>query len=72
MVVTKISVTRPPVRVLATRVRGWGDLGVTVVGGGTTRAYEARLCFDGTSYPRNPSVAPAEPTRGYRGRTVLG
>lgn len=71
-VVTRMTVTRPPVRVLASATRGWRDLGVRVSGGGITRPYEARLRFDGRSYPRNPSTAPATPANGARGRTVLG
>lgn len=70
-VVTRMTVTRPPVRVLATSTRGWRDLGVRVSGGGIGQPYEARMRFDGRSYPRNPSVPPAVPIEGVRGRTVL-
>ena len=70
-VVTRMTVTRPPIRVLATSTRGWRDLGVRVAGGGITRPYEARLRFDGRSYPRNPSMPPAMPVGQVRGRTVL-
>ncbi|MBB5711935.1 FG-GAP repeat protein [Sphingomonas xinjiangensis] len=70
-IVTRMTITQPPIRVLATSTRGWRDLGVRVGGGGITRWYEARLRFDGRSYPRNPSVAPARPAENAQGRTVL-
>ena len=59
--VTDIAIARPPIRVLASYSHGWRDLGVTVVGGGILTAYEARLRFNGQSYPSNPTVPPAEP-----------
>lgn len=58
-VVTKITVTRPPIRVLTTKSNGWHDIAVRVQGGGIARAYEAKLSFDGKTYPRNPSTPPA-------------
>jgi hypothetical protein len=58
-VVTKITITRPPVRVLATKSNGWHDLAVRVQGGGVVSPYEAKLSFNGRTYPRNPSVDPA-------------
>jgi hypothetical protein len=54
-VVTRIMVTRPPIRVLATKSHGWHDLAVRVQGGGDVRAYEAKLTFDGKSYPISPA-----------------
>lgn len=69
-VVTRITVARRPVRVLATATLGWRDLGVRVAGGGLPRAHEARLRFDGRSYPRNPTVVP-ETRAGAAGRVVL-
>lgn len=70
--VTAVSVARPPIRVLPTATHGWRDLGVMVAGGGIIRGYEARLRFDGRSYPRNPSVAPAVRLTGRAGRQVIG
>jgi hypothetical protein len=58
-VVTNITITRPPIRVLASSSRGWHDIGVWVQGGGIQPGYEAELRFDGHTYPRNPSVPPA-------------
>lgn len=59
-VVKKITVTRPPIRVLTTKSNGWHDIAVQVQGGGITDAYEARLSFDGRAYPGNPSIPPAQ------------
>jgi hypothetical protein len=70
-VVTRVSITRPPIRVLSTSSHGWRDLGVKVVGGGIMRAYEARLRFDGRSYPSNPTMPPAVAVTKARGRTLI-
>jgi hypothetical protein len=58
-VVTRITVTRPPIRILDTKSNGWHDIGVQVRGGGIQPGYEADLPFDGNTYPRNPSMLPA-------------
>ena len=58
-VITKMTITRPPIRMLATRSHGWHNLTVWVQGGGILPGYEAELQFDGTTYPSNPSVLPA-------------
>ena len=70
--ITDISVARPPVRVLPTATHGWHDLGVMVAGGGIIRGYEARLRYDGHSYPSNPTVAPAIKLRATVGRQIIG
>jgi len=71
-VVTEISITREPIRVLATKSNGWSDLGVWVQGGGIQPGYEALLAFDGKTYPANPSVEPArELTTKVKGTVVL-
>lgn len=57
--VTKIPITRPPIRVLTTKSNGWCSIAVWVQGGGIQPGYEAELRFDGKSYPTNPSIAPA-------------
>ncbi len=59
-IITRTTVTQLPVRVLATKSNGWHDLAVYVYGGGIQRGYEARLPFDGTTYPSNPTMPPAE------------
>jgi len=58
-VVTHATITRPPIRVLATKSNGWHDISVGVRGGGIQPGYEAELPFDGKTYPSNPSVPPA-------------
>jgi len=58
-VITTISITRPPIRVLVAKSNGWHDLAVRVQAGGIETAYEAELPFDGKSYARNPSMPPA-------------
>jgi hypothetical protein len=55
-VVTRITISRPPIRVLATRSNGWHDISVQVQGGGIQPGYEVQLPFDGKTYPRNPST----------------
>ena len=57
-----------PVRVLATSTNGLPDLGVLVSGGGGPPAYEAKLAFDGQSYPRFP---PDEALVGAQGTVVI-
>jgi hypothetical protein len=58
-VVSRIPITRPPIRVLTVTSKGWRDIGVWVQGGGIQPGYEADLPFDGSSYPMNPSAPPA-------------
>lgn len=58
-VIARVTITRPPIRVLVTRSHGWHDIGVWVQGGGIQPGYEARLSFNGKTYPSNPSVLPA-------------
>jgi hypothetical protein len=70
-IISKTKITRPPIRILPTRSHGWSDLGVTVVGGGITRAYIARLPFDGSSYARNPTAPPASHANGRQGRIAI-
>jgi len=59
--VTRISVTRPPIVIAETMTSGWRDLIVHVAGGGILPGHDARLRYDGSTYPRNPTVEPAEP-----------
>ena len=70
-VITSTTITRLPIRVLATKSNGWRDISV-VVGGGGIPIHEARLSFNGTEYPSNPSVAPALPlSEQVPGKTVI-
>jgi hypothetical protein len=57
-VVARTTVTRPPIRVLSARTKGWQDIGVSVAGGGVA-THNAVLRFTGQSYPGNPSTQPA-------------
>jgi hypothetical protein len=58
-IVTNITITQPPIRVLMNTSNGWRSIGVWVQGGGIQPGYEAELQFDGKTYPRNPSTPPA-------------
>lgn len=69
--VTKMTVTRLPIRIMREKSHGWHDISVTVGGGGIA-AHEARIRFNGEAYPSNPSVAPAQPLKGeVQGRVIL-
>jgi hypothetical protein len=61
--VSRTSVTRTPIVVASTTTQGWRDLVVRVSGGGIIPGYDARLRFDGRTYPANPTVPPAEPLK---------
>lgn len=67
-VVARITITRPPIRVLAAESHGWKDISVQVRGGGIANGGEAKLSFDGKTHPSNPSVPPAQ----LLDRTVAG
>jgi hypothetical protein len=54
----EITIVNAPVRLLASRTRGWRDLAVQVRGGGMDLPHEARVRFNGRSYASNPSLAP--------------
>lgn len=58
-VVTSMTITNPPIRILAGTSNGWRSLGVWVQGGGIQPGYEAELRFNGKTYPKNPSAPPA-------------
>ena len=71
-VVTRTTITRLPIRVLATKSNGWHDIGVVVAGGGIQLGYEAELSFDSKTYPSNPSMPPARRLNGrIRGKIVI-
>lgn len=70
--VNSVTIAKPPIRIMATKSRGWSDIGVYVSGGGITHGYEAVLRFSGVRYPGNPTVAPAfRAGKGAEGRTVI-
>lgn len=58
-IVSKITITRPSIRVLKTKSHGWHDLAVFVAGGGIQPGYEADVPFNGKTYATNPSIPPA-------------
>lgn len=70
-VITKTTIVKLPVRVMSSISHGWHDLGVQVSGGGITPGYEARLRFDGHSYPSNPSMPPAIPLKNVSGKVLI-
>lgn len=59
-VVSRITITRPPIRVLTNVSNGWRNIGVRVQGGGIQPGYEVQLRYDGRTYPENPSTSPAQ------------
>lgn len=70
---SRISLSRPPIRVLEAKTHGWHDLGVWLQGGGILPGYEAELPFDGKTYPPNPTLSPARRSTGEaRGQIVIG
>lgn len=58
-IVTKITITHPPIRMLPSISHGWHNISVWVQGGSIQKGYEAELIFDGKMYPTNPTVPPA-------------
>jgi hypothetical protein len=71
-IISKITITQFPIRVLKTKVNGWYSLGIGVRGGGIQIPYEAELDFNGKSYPKNPTISPARKSKGdTEGHIVL-
>jgi putative lipoprotein len=56
--VATIRSTRPPIRVSPVRSHDWRNL-ILTVSGGDGRPRDVELRYDGTSYPSNPTTAPA-------------
>ena len=65
-VLGRVTVVQLPIRLLASSSYGRPDIGVRVQPG-----YEAVLSFDGTSYPRNPTIPPARRSETSVGREVI-
>ena len=55
--VSRTTIMREPIAVLAETCHGWHTLAVLVSGGGAIPG-QALLRFDGTEYPLNPSMQP--------------
>jgi len=53
--VATIGLTYPPIAVAPERSHGWRNL-IVRIGGGGAQAGDVALAFDGTSYPKNPTV----------------
>jgi hypothetical protein len=71
-IVSEVSITWPPIRVLRMKFNGWRSVAVWVQGGGIQPGYEGELRFDGKTYPTNPSMAPARPITGEaEGQVVI-
>jgi hypothetical protein len=71
-IVSRIAITRPPIRVLDKKSHGWHELAVWVQGGGIQPGYEAEVPFDGESYASNPTVPPAHRlTVNGKGKVVI-
>lgn len=68
--VSRLSVVRLPVRLGPGSTNGWRNL-VVGIGGGGLAAGQAELKFDGTAYPTNPTVPPAEPVTDVAGSELL-
>jgi hypothetical protein len=64
-IVTRITVTRLPIRVLNSQTNGWHDIAVWVEGGGISVGCEAQLRFNGKKYPSNPTIPPARHLRSH-------
>jgi hypothetical protein len=70
-VVTETTISRPPIRILATKTNGWSDLSVSVSGGGIKNAYDAKLSFNGKKYPSNPTIPPALKLKGKLAGSII-
>ncbi len=71
-VVTELSITQRPIRILSGTSNGWRNLGVWVQGGGIQPGYVAELRFNGKTYPENPTVPPARRLEGkVPGKVVI-
>lgn len=56
-IVSSILITRPPIRMLTSVSNGWHDISVFVQGGGVSPDHEAKLSFNGKTYPGTRSRA---------------
>jgi hypothetical protein len=69
--VSKMTLVQAPVIVSEEKSAGWNDLVLEVSGGGAEKHY-ARMQFDGSAYPGNPSTAPeVAPNTTINGTAVM-
>jgi hypothetical protein len=70
--VSRMTLVHAPVIVSSEKSAGWNDLVIQVAGGGA-EAHYARMQFDGSAYPGNPSTAPdVAPNTTINGTAVIG
>lgn len=69
--VSKMTGTKTPIRVVQRSKNGWSSLGVTVRGGGIIQSYEAVLDFDGKKYPSNPSMIGRSAGKPLNGTVII-
>jgi len=60
-IISDLTTSWPPVKVLGEKQHGWRSLSVWVQGGGILPGYKAILRFNGNTYPDNPTMAPKAP-----------
>jgi len=64
-VLGQTTIVQLPIYLLPGTSHGHPNIGVRVQGGGILPGYVAKLSFDGTKYPQNPSVPPAQRLTGF-------
>jgi hypothetical protein len=70
-VVGRVTVVQLPVYLLPSTKHGYPDIGVCVRGVSVGSEYEAELSYNGVSYPGNPTVPPARPLNGIKGKEII-
>ncbi|HET9342780.1 MAG TPA: hypothetical protein VFO25_07700 [Candidatus Eremiobacteraceae bacterium] len=68
---SRTTITRPPIYMLRQTSHGWHDIAVLVCGGGIINCYESEIPFDGRTYALNPSVPPARKLQHVSGTVVI-
>ncbi len=66
-----MSIVQLPVRILPSMEHGHPDIGVNVRGREVGSEYEAKLSFDGTAYPTDPTLPPARRIPAGRGKQII-
>jgi hypothetical protein len=70
-VLGRVSIVQLPVRLLPSTNNGYPDFGVRVKGLGNQAGYEAELSFNGATYPKNPSISPAQHLSRIEGKEII-
>lgn len=71
LLVGRIAVTHPPIRVSPRSTDGWRNLIVRVAGGGRVESFDAELAWDSSTYASNPTIVPAERVTDLDGARTL-